>query len=427
MVNRQALAVPALAKPVLLRLQEAGYESYVVGGAVRDLLLQRPISDVDIATSARPEHVQGLFEHTIPTGLQHGTVTVVLSSGEHLEITTYRSDGPYVDGRHPSYVEFGKTIEDDLARRDFTMNAMALSLDGTLLDPFGGLEDLQQKILSAVGDPVLRFQEDALRMVRALRFAATYELTLHPRTFSAIQSLGSGIRCVSLERVGHELLKLSHGSWSVSLSAMVASGLWSHLPAPLSRLHEGFKQLLEFRENVEEFGSLCPTGLSGIATWFVLLENGPHDVAQVCRKTALGHRAAEYVLKLSQLGQLMVQEAPFQWTHELLYQFGQKVSVDALSMVRWLRPKDADRLDLEYAKTAQSQPLWTLSELAVDGRDIRQLGCEGPCIGQMLALLVKQVLCKNIPNHRERLLEFARVQITRGMDKHDETTHEKTR
>ena len=163
------IAIPKSVEEILHRLRTAGHQGYCVGGCVRDRLLGREPKDYDVTTSAKPEEVMALFApHAIPTGLQHGTVTVV-SEGERVEVTTFRWDGAYTDHRHPDAVTFTASLTEDLSRRDFTINAMAMDSDGQVTDPFGGTADLRRGALRCVGDPAARFQEDALRIMRALR------------------------------------------------------------------------------------------------------------------------------------------------------------------------------------------------------------------------------------------------------------------
>lgn len=200
--------IPETVIDLCRRLQEAGFEAYVVGGSVRDLLLGRPVQDWDVTTAARPEEVQALFRRTIPTGIQHGTVTV-LRGDEPIEVTTFRGEGAYSDGRRPDSVEFVSELERDLERRDFTINAMALDpVARKLADPLDGQGDLLAGVLRAVGDPRERFDEDGLRALRAVRFAALLDLEIDPPTLAAIPATMARFRCVSAERVRDELLKL---------------------------------------------------------------------------------------------------------------------------------------------------------------------------------------------------------------------------
>ena len=205
----QNIRLDAGAAALLARLHGAGYAAYAVGGCVRDSLLGRTPQDWDLCTSARPEQVLALFGEgqCIPTGLQHGTVTIKYG-GQLYETTTFRTEGAYTDGRHPDEVHFVPDVRQDLARRDFTINAMAYNDAEGLIDPFGGQQDLQQGILRAVGDPATRFEEDALRILRLYRFAARFGFAIDPPTGQAARELCAHLDCVSVERIEEELSKL---------------------------------------------------------------------------------------------------------------------------------------------------------------------------------------------------------------------------
>ena len=205
----QNIRLDAGAAALLARLHGAGYAAYAVGGCVRDSLLGRTPQDWDLCTSARPEQVLALFGEgqCIPTGLQHGTVTIK-HGGQLYETTTFRTEGAYTDGRHPDEVHFVPDVRQDLARRDFTINAMAYNDAEGLIDPFGGQQDLQQGILRAVGDPATRFEEDALRILRLYRFAARFGFAIDPPTGQAARALCAHLDCVSVERIEEELSKL---------------------------------------------------------------------------------------------------------------------------------------------------------------------------------------------------------------------------
>ena len=201
------LEIPKNAETILHILEKAGYEAYVVGGCVRDSILGRSPDDWDITTSAKPEQVKALFHRTVDTGLQHGTVTVLMEK-EGYEVTTYRVDGEYEDGRHPKEVTFTASLEEDLKRRDFTINAMAYNPSSGLVDLFGGLEDIERKIIRCVGNPLERFTEDALRIMRAVRFSAQLGFTIEEETRKALKVLAPNLKHVSAERIQVELVKL---------------------------------------------------------------------------------------------------------------------------------------------------------------------------------------------------------------------------
>lgn len=203
----EKIAIPQKVQQILDTLMEHGYEAFAVGGCVRDSLLGREPKDWDITTSAKPLEVKELFPHTVDTGLQHGTVTVLVGR-EGFEVTTYRIDGEYADSRHPKQVSFTPNLREDLMRRDFTINAMAYNRTAGLVDVFGGAADLQKGVIRCVGNPENRFTEDALRMLRAVRFAAQLDFEVAPQTKDAILKLAGNLQKISAERIAAELVQL---------------------------------------------------------------------------------------------------------------------------------------------------------------------------------------------------------------------------
>jgi len=201
------LRVPPGVWMIIEKLNACGFEAYAVGGCVRDSILGRVPDDWDITTSAKPEEVKRLFGRTVDTGLVHGTVTVLVGETGY-EVTTYRIDGEYEDARHPSSVKFTGSLEEDLKRRDFTINAMAYSAQDGLIDLFGGMEDLQKHVIRCVGDPRLRFEEDALRVLRAVRFAAQLGFVVEEETKGAIRELAGTLKVISAERIQVEIVKM---------------------------------------------------------------------------------------------------------------------------------------------------------------------------------------------------------------------------
>ena len=192
---------------VVQRLRQEGYEAFFAGGCVRDMLLQKIPQDYDIATNARPDEVQQLFPQTIPVGAQFGVILVIVD-GDPFEVATFRHDGPYLDGRRPSHVRYG-TLEEDILRRDFTINGMLYDpLGDEVIDLVQGRADLERRLIRAIGEPQARFEEDRLRMIRALRFAASLEFSIDPLTFKAIQELASSITTIAWERIGDEVTRI---------------------------------------------------------------------------------------------------------------------------------------------------------------------------------------------------------------------------
>lgn len=218
------------ALPVLEKIRQAGYEAYFVGGSVRDALLNRPIHDVDIASSSYPEETKQIFERTVDVGIEHGTVLVLENGGEY-EVTTFRTEDVYVDYRRPSSVSFVRSLDEDLKRRDFTVNAFALAEDGQIIDLFEGLADLENKVLRAVGLASERFNEDALRIMRGFRFQASLGFDLEEQTFAAMQACAPLLEKISVERTFIEFDKLLLAPfWRKGLEALIASSAYDYLP-----------------------------------------------------------------------------------------------------------------------------------------------------------------------------------------------------
>ncbi|MGT2647623.1 CCA tRNA nucleotidyltransferase [Streptococcus uberis] len=218
------------ALPILKKIKEAGFEAYFVGGGVRDILLDRPIHDVDIATSSYPEETKAIFSRTVDIGIEHGTVLVLENDAEY-EITTFRTEDIYVDYRRPSNVSFVRSLEEDLKRRDFTVNALALDETGQVIDKFHGLQDLKRKELRAVGKAEERFQEDALRIMRGFRFAASLDFKIEDETFEAMKTHAHLLQKISVERSFIELDKLFMApNWKLGLTYFIEAQAYNYLP-----------------------------------------------------------------------------------------------------------------------------------------------------------------------------------------------------
>lgn len=237
MGSKLKITVPDKAAHIVKTIQAAGFEAYVVGGCVRDSLLGREPQDWDITTSATPEQVKALFPRTVDTGLQHGTVTV-LQDKEGFEVTTYRIDGKYEDNRHPSEVTFTPNLEEDLLRRDFTINAMAYNDEAGLVDYFGGREDMRIGVIRCVGKPEERFEEDALRILRAIRFAAQLGYHIDAYTVTAIRKLASNLNNISAERIQAELVKIMMSPHPDYLRGAYAMGITKVILPELDRAME---------------------------------------------------------------------------------------------------------------------------------------------------------------------------------------------
>lgn len=276
------MEIPKDARLILKILNDAGYEAYVVGGCVRDVLLGRKPGDWDITTSAKPEEVKRLFHATVDTGIQHGTVTVMLHHTGY-EVTTYRIDGTYTDNRHPDTIAFTSDLIEDLKRRDFTINAMAYNPKCGLVDAFDGILDLEQKKIRCVGNPKERFTEDALRMLRAVRFSAQLGFDIEPETLAAIPALAENLTCISKERIRTELHKLlvSGEPWKIRLC--YETQMSQYIMPWLDRMFETSQNTMNHKYDVgtHTMQVLAHTSDNPYLRWAALL----HDVGKPQCKT----------------------------------------------------------------------------------------------------------------------------------------------
>ena len=391
---------------LLAALHGAGHAAYVVGGCVRDSLLGLDPHDWDLCTSARPEQVMALFgeEKCIPTGLQHGTVTVK-QGGRLYETTTFRTEGAYSDGRHPDAVCFVPDVREDLARRDFTINAMAYSAEEGLIDPFDGRDDLAAHLVRAVGEPERRFEEDALRILRLYRFAARFGFAIDPATGAAARALGPHLDCVAAERIQEELLKL-----------LAAPRPGSYLePAVLAIILPE----LEPEKQPERFAELCRT----IDRIEPTAENVPARLAALlCPLGEAGARKALRKLKCSNAltdeVTALEREAPgtpgseMQLTAKRLlgrYELPTIKRLTALCSAR--HPEQAEAfaaLRAEAEQLTAENACCRVSQLAVNGRDLMAAGVRpGPGLRQVLNALLEAVITGQTPNEKDALLAAA--------------------
>ena len=387
------------AAELLDTLHRAGYAAYVVGGCVRDSLLGLTPHDWDLCTSALPQQGMELFgeEKCIPTGLQHGTVTVKQGGGLY-EITTFRTEGTYTDGRHPDEVHFVPDVREDLARRDFTINAMAYNEKEGLVDPFGGQADLQSGILRAVGVPHQRFTEDALRILRLYRFAARFGFSIDPPTAQAAQELCAHLDCVSVERIEEELAKL--------LSA----------PAPAAYLDEKILGVVLPELSPEALAAAkpvvdaCPAGEQALPVRLaaLLLSLGEDGTRRTLRRLRCSNACIEETAVLVRETVPGVPVSLNIYTCKLLGQYGLKTVQRLAALGTALQPEHAaDFAALsELAEQLDADGVCCrVSQLAVNGRDLMAAGVPaGPGIRKVLEALLDGVIREEYPNERQALL-----------------------
>lgn len=366
-------AVPKHVADVCARLAQAGHQAVTVGGAVRDTLLGRHPGDWDVATSAHPDQVLALFRHTIPTGIQHGTVTVVTGRGSesHVEVTTYRGEGAYTDARRPDNVIFGVPLREDLARRDLTVNAIAYDVAGeAMFDPFGGVGDVEAKQLKAVGVAVDRFTEDGLRVMRVARFASQLGFEVEPETRAAIRPALPSLAKVSKERVSDELRKLLHGAEPArGLELCADTGIFAtilpgialdlvkpaRVPAAL-RLAALFAPLVDRKKITDTLKALKFSNL------------------EADQAAALGSALAAIAT---------ASDAPA--VRRVMGSIGRDRSGELAQLI-----DDAQVRALVVAALAANDPL-TLKDLAIGGQELMAMGISGKAIGDTLARLLDKV------------------------------------
>jgi tRNA nucleotidyltransferase (CCA-adding enzyme) len=441
------MRVPAVARTFASVFRTHRRQCWLVGGAVRDLLLGRPLTDLDIATDAPPEEVMRMFSSVIPTGIKHGTVTVMFK-GTRLEVTTFRTETGYSDGRRPDSVSFVATIEDDLARRDFTINALALDLlSDRLEDPHGGTADLGRRLVRAIGEPDARFREDGLRPVRACRFAAQLEFEVDPATLAAIPRALPTVALVSAERVRDELVKiLGSRAASRGLRLMHDTGLLALLLPELAACAGVTQGELHCYDVLDHSLAACDEAPTDdlVLRLAALL----HDVGKPLRRavapdgriTFYGHEQASAELAEAILLRLrfptdtvrtvrsLVAAHMFNYTEEwsdgavrrLIARVGEQLidnlialrRADAAGMCpenRSQYPEALGRFSDRVRAVRAGDRAFTVHELAVGGREVMgRLGIgPGPAVGAILAGLLEAVLEDPALNTPERLLDIA--------------------
>ncbi|MBQ3793095.1 MAG: CCA tRNA nucleotidyltransferase [Lachnospiraceae bacterium] len=436
------ITLPSDVKFIIEKLEAAGFEAYAVGGCVRDQIMGREPNDWDITTSATPYEVKDIFYKTVDTGLVHGTVTVILH-GEGYEVTTYRIDGEYEDGRHPKQVSFTASLEEDLKRRDFTINAMAYNESHGLVDLFGGLEDLEKGVIRCVGEPMERFSEDALRMMRAVRFSAQFGYEIEEATREAVRKLAPTLEKVSVERIQVELTKLLTSGhpdffrecYELGLTKLFMPEFDACMTCEQHNPHHAYT-----------VGEHTLIGMQHVPKDKVLrLTMLLHDIGKVETKTTdeagIDHFRGHPV-KSAEMAKVILRRLRYdnQTIHDVvrLVEFhdwdihieARKKSVrkavakigqdffpemfeinlaDTLAQSDYLRKEKLEKLDALkalYQEILRDKECLTLKDLAVNGQDLMAVGVQpGKQIGQILNAMLQDVLEYPEHNDKEHLLQ----------------------
>ncbi|AJK88614.1 MULTISPECIES: CCA tRNA nucleotidyltransferase [Lysinibacillus] len=368
---------------VIEQLEQAGFEAVIVGGAVRDALLNRPAHDVDVATNALPEEVKTVFQRTVDIGIQHGTVLVIVPAGP-VEVTTYRTDGEYTDHRRPDKVQFVRSLQDDLQRRDFTMNAIAMRRDGSFVDYYGGRQDIDLRIIRAVGDAKKRFAEDALRMLRAIRFSAQLDFTIAEDTLMAIQNRAADIAFIAKERIKAELDKLWLGTTVFSgLQKLEESGLAAYLQGSFQA-----ERWYEFQTEDKHVGW----------AYFALLQGA--NWREILRDYRLSNKEMAFVKSV-----LTAYEAlKSGWTNSHYFTYEKQELEAAIYFAKLLQADVC--LPSEPIRILQDKlPIRQKQEVAVNGADLLKWSGKkgGPWVKEVLEDILEAILHNELANDRQQI------------------------
>ena len=439
--------IPTGARKIIARLEQHGYEAYIVGGCVRDSLMGKRPSDWDICTSARAEEMMALFEdkRVIPTGIQHGTLTILAEDGAY-EVTTFRIDGEYLDHRHPKSVAFTRELAEDLSRRDFTINAMAWHPERGLIDLFGGVEDLRDRLVRAVGDPVQRFNEDGLRMLRMVRFATVLDFDYDPATYDAVRKQGHLLQYISKERIQVELNKILLAAHPArGLEDLYTLGMYPYI-IPLMCHTVGFAQrgghhfLDVFEHSLLAVGVIAPELVLRLT--MLLHDIGKPFVWDSSESLSYDrfddHAPASAKLAGKILRDLKYDNATRKDVVELIAHHNDILLPDPVNVRRALarlgevqtrrlvQVKVADLIAHDLAgerekilalfaeisdvidEVVARGDCTSVKALAIGGQDMMALGLSGRAIGQMLNAALELVLEKPEMNTRETLLNWVR-------------------
>ena len=441
----ERIRLPLQVSGIIKTLQEAGFEAYAVGGCVRDSLLGRVPDDWDITTSAKPQQVKALFSRTVDTGIAHGTVTV-LQGRSGYEVTTYRIDGAYEDGRHPRDVTFTASLAEDLKRRDFTVNAMAYNEEEGLVDLFGGRADMERRALRCVGNPRERFGEDALRMMRAVRFSAQLDYVIEKDTMEAIRALSGTLSKISAERIRTELVKLllsghperfrtcyETGMTAVFLpefDRMMETGqnnphhcysVGEHALCALRRIRPD--QALRLAALLHDVGKPETESMdeSGVNHFYGHAAKGAELTRKIMRRLKFDNDTADRVVRLVREHDRKIGLSPAQMRRTVncvgpdLFDLKEADLLAQSDYLRGEKQEELMRLRALYEKVKEEGDCLSLKGLAVTGRDLIGIGATpGPGLGALLQDLLGIVLENPSCNNRETLLEYARIRLDGG-------------
>lgn len=385
------------ALPVLYEIEKAGFEAYFVGGSVRDLLMDGDIADVDIAVSATPQEIKRIFPKTIDVGIEHGTV-VVLYQGQAYEVTTFRTESAYADFRRPDHVSFVRSLEEDLNRRDFTMNAIAMDKNGVIIDPFGGRKDISRKIIRTVGSPRERFQEDALRMMRAVRFVSQLSFTIEASTYRALGEYGHLLEKIAIERIAMEFDKLLLGkNHQSAMKVLIQTGLYSYLPG-----FRGKKNGLNEYSQREIADDITLEERWVLLLFYLPLEG---EVEPMLRNWKMSVKQIKRIKKGLEWLRHRLQK---DWTNLDLYSASEEIAVSTERLFNIIKGHEDTQSLERIQEQLNSLPIKNQKEMQVSGIDLmnwyNQNG--GPWVKEVLQRIEKGIIFGRVQNSKEAIKEW---------------------
>lgn len=381
------------AVPVLELIEKSGFEAYFVGGSVRDHILGRDIADVDIATSALPEELKQIFPRTTDVGIEHGTILVHFK-GASYEITTFRSEAEYSDFRRPDKVSFIRSLKEDLQRRDFTMNAIAMDKDGEIIDPFGGEDAIHSKQIVTVGNPDERFGEDALRMLRAVRFLSQLSFSIEDKTLKSLQHHCRLMENIAVERKTVEFEKMLQGpDRSKAVKLLGTCGMYQYLP--------GLKQ---HHESLIRFSIRNSENLQLTETWVLLIYElglSGKDIEDFLRGWKL---PVQKIKKLKQIHSWLLLRIDAQWNEESIYNAGLEIAISCEKVYASLFPEKSNMIR-QITQVHEQLPIKNRQELNVTGNDLMVWldRNPGPWLRELLEEIEKAVIYGIVQNEKEKI------------------------
>ncbi len=391
------ISIDKNAEKILRELNKRGYEAYIVGGCVRDMILGRAPGDWDITTSAKPLETKACFSHTYDTGIKHGTITVLMGKDSY-EVTTYRIEGEYTDCRHPDEVIFTRDIYEDLLRRDFTVNAIAYHPDEGFLDPFDGLGDVKRRLIKGVGCPEERFREDALRMLRAVRFAAQLGFTIDDETWQALKDNARLIEKISAERIREELQKLIMSDRPEKINFLCDSGLVKHIYEPLDEV---------LREaSAETARELAASEKSPQLRWALFLSRlGQKNGERLLKELKFDTKTLRTVTTVLGERELLCDSFGIKKTAERL---GDEAYTVLLKYHIAKNTGGADEILDKYNKIKENNECIYMKDLKINGTVLKDMGItDGRQIGNILKAALEQAQMDNSSNNEDFLKKFA--------------------